>query len=472
MTDRETLTKRQFTTLVRVRPRLSTPEVREALAARFLDPSFLEGDDAVEPFVWEAIASNNIRDFYHTRMAESTLENFAKDAKRGVSFLDSHAWGRLGIGYTFDGLLTKGGDSLEEFPNEMRIQVAISAYTIPGYNVGGGISSDNFIRGVRASLIRDVSVGFYATMYRCSVCGENMWSWDCWHIPGFTYEIRGEDGKLISEQTCFAWVEEGRLSEVSAVYDGANEDAGISSIIPFAKAQVEAEAGRMKPLQRDLMESRYRARLPVASRSLPAATAPKGEERTMPEDELEAATIPVEETPADPPAPDPVETTELDESVEVPDEEEDAGEEETPADEAPVVDAAGERAKTLVASLRSKLSVKGLGLPKGKLSLEGAVDHLIGEVKRLRSLADDGNTYRQDLISEVMAEGRRAQGSAFREETYKELLADASLARIKEVRQSFVDDGDKRFNGGRKLGTHNAPPAPQAETNTDNRAFA
>lgn len=477
MSNLSVISKHRFVAPAQVRkPNTLTQATRDLLSARLLDPSILD-DDSAEPFVWEAVVSNNTRDFYHTRMAKGTLENFARDAAKGVSFLDSHAWRQLGLGYTFDGRVQESDVPLEEFPNEKRLEVIVSAYTIPGYSPGGGIGTDDFIRGVRASLIRDVSVGFYATVYPCSICGLNMFDWGsgCYHIPGFVYEKMDPDGNVIGEEVCFAWVADGRLSEVSAVYDGANEDAGISSIIPFAKAQLEAEAGRLKPRQRDLLEARYRHRLPTVAKSFAASVAQGGnvgmnkstfrstelDELEIPEpDDTESTEDVGDETPTDTP------DTELDETVEVPDDGADKPTGEAADAGETTTDAAAERAKAIVASLRAKLSAKGLGLPKGKLTIEAAVDHLIGEVQRLRSLADDGEAYRNDLIADTLREGKRALGKNFREETYRAILNGQTIDQIKEVRDSFKQDGDSTFTGGRHTRNRASDKAERDDTPT------
>lgn len=450
------ISEHRFVTSARAKARAFSQEVRDRLTERILDGSII---DESEPFIWEAIISNNDIDSYFTRMSEQTLNNFAEDGKRGVAFLDSHAWRQLGLGYTFDSEVSKGGEALKQFPNESRIQVAVSAYTIPGYNPGKGITSDDFIRGVRSGLIRDVSVGFYATVYPCSICGLNMFDWGsgCWHIPGFTYEKLDPDGKSLGEEVCFAWVADGRLSEVSAVYDGANEGAAISAIIPFAKAQLEAEAGRIQPHQRQIMESRYRHRLPVAATMFAPVTARTGE--VMPTGEGADATIP---NPPNPPVEDPApaettttDTGELEETVDIPDEETPAegtgGEQGNGSDDAPA-DAAGERAKAIVGQLRSMLSVKGLGVPAElrKAPVLDVIDWMVREVPRLRELAAEGETYRKDLVAETIKEGARAMGANFPASTYETTLKGLSISQIKEIRDGFRKQGDDIFNKGRQ----------------------
>ena len=68
----------------------ATPAQLTALArTKALDPSIFD-DERFAPFFWTAEISNNRLDAYFTRMAPSSLKNYAEDAKRGVSFQDSH----------------------------------------------------------------------------------------------------------------------------------------------------------------------------------------------------------------------------------------------------------------------------------------------------------------------------------------------------------------------------------------------
>src|SRR5690606_5129371 len=72
------------------------------------------------------------------------------------------------------------------------------------------------------------------------------------------------------------------------------------------------------------------------------------------------------------------------------------------------------------------------------------------EVARLQPLADQGREYRAHLVEEAVAEGVRAMGTAFPEETYRAMLADASLEHIKQMRDAFAVKAAERFPGGRQ----------------------
>ena len=207
----------------------------------------------VEPFVFSAEISSDRLDAYFTHMAESTLKNFAADASAGVSFLDSHNHSKLGFGQSLRG----------EF-EQSKNRVLADFYTVPGVRFGGQLSyesTDDFIRAIEAALVRDVSVGFYGGDIICDICGNSLYDWqNCPHWPGVEYAV-GDKG----EKTIIATftIEDARLAEVSAVYDGATPGAMIQ------RATEMAEAGKLEPETARRLEIKYRIKLPGAARSWP-----------------------------------------------------------------------------------------------------------------------------------------------------------------------------------------------------------
>src|SRR5215213_9927954 len=80
-----------------VRVRQYTAKERDHLLSILhsrVDPSVFEGDDAPVPFFFRVEASNQNIDSYFTRMAKSSLKNYAQDATDpGVQFQVSHNGG-------------------------------------------------------------------------------------------------------------------------------------------------------------------------------------------------------------------------------------------------------------------------------------------------------------------------------------------------------------------------------------------
>ena len=409
----EDLSTHTFSTLAQIRPRATSAELLTLAKQRAaLDESIF---DEYQPFFWLAAISNNQLDAYFTYMdADTTLRNYAQDAAAGVSFLAAHNARTLPFGRSLTGALIPGDVT----------EVHADFFTIPGLtiDVGGfGASprtTDQLITAIKAGIQRDVSVGFYGGWFKCNVCGNDLMDWRmCQHFPGLTYEVKGEDG-VLRQVLATATVIDAHLAEVSAVYDGATPGAVI------LKAQQAAEGGRINHEQARLLEARYRMRLPDRRLQVPGATSEGGD---MPP---EAEKKPAAE----------IRTTEI-----------------VPAD---AVDTA------------ALLPIVQRGGAAPELDLRAACEWLVGEVIRLRPLADDGRTYREDLVTTALAEGVRAFGSDFAQETYGAILKDAPLDTIKRMTADWKSVGDTRLPGKRvTVDTTDMPPAP-APAQAPDAAFA
>lgn len=367
-----------------------------------------------EAVVFSAEISSDRLDSYFTHMSEGTLLNFANDARAGVSFQDSHQARRLGFGQSFDAVLENDGEVS---------RVLADFYTVPGINFGGQhsyASTDDFIRAVKAGLARDVSVGFYGGDMVCDICGNSFYDWQsCAHWPGVEYAVgnRGES-TVIATFT----IENARLSEVSAVYDGATPGAMI------LRAQQQHEAGLLTPETARILEVKYRIKLPGKQ-----VWTGIGDKRAM----------------ADKP-----EQNELDQVRAI------LAEVEAPGEPA-------EGVRWLVDQV-AELNLHIAGLERQ----DERIAELEAEVTRLQPLADEGNAYRADLIEQALAEGVRAMGNQFPEETYRGMLAEASLEHIKRIRDSFAEQARAIFNGGRQSVDQIQEPPQRTEPETPDLAYA
>ena len=408
-----------------------------------------------DAFFFEAEISSTTLDSYFTHMADSTLRNFARDAAVGVSLLDSHDGYKLGVGYS-------AGGRYEEEDGAGR--VIATFYIVPGLKYGGRhsfASSDDFILAIRSGVVRDVSVGFYGGRWVCDLCKQPYFGQGsaCQHLAGYEYDIE-RDGRLTRE-LCTVAIHDAGLSEVSLVYDGATPGAMI------LKAEQEAEAGRMSAADIRHFETQYRVKLPRPSagatppktgvttdpvrlpKTLPtagaanvmlSASAEKGV-RTMQEDEevmTESEVVEVETQP-DAPAPANVEAVAAVEEV-----------------RAAVQESAAPKGVALAAGVR--------WLNEQLVQATRQLNEAQAEVARLQPLADQGRQYREELVNQAVAEGVRAMGEAFPEETYRAMLANAPLEHIRQVRDTFAAQGDARFPGGRLT-----QDAPKQEDNEPQR---
>ena len=424
--------------------------------------------DAAEPFVFEAEVSSTRLDAYYTHMADSTLRNFARDAAEGVSLLDSHDGYKLGVGYS------SGGRYEEEGENGRAVA---TFYIVPGLRFGGQhsfASSDDYIRAIQGGVVRDVSVGFYGGRWVCDLCKQPYFGQGstCQHLAGYEYEIE-RDGRLVREM-CTVAIHDARLSEVSLVYDGATPGAMI------LKAEQEAEAGRMSVADIRQFEQQYRVKLPrpsagaaplkagvttdpvrlpttltaanAANVTFSVSTGTNGV-RAMEDEQVVTENAPEAVVAAG--------ATEV-EVVEV----------EAGAADAPPADS---EARAVVEAVRQ--ATLQSAAPQG-ITLDAAVrwlnEQLVqatrqlseaqAEVARLQPLADQGRQYREELVTQAVAEGVRALGEAFPEETYRAMLANAPLEHIRQVRDTFAAQGNARFPGGRLT-----QDAPRSEDNEPQR---
>ncbi len=371
--------------------------------------------DEYAPFFWDALISHNQVDAYFTRMAPSSLRNYAQDAEAGVSFQNSHRTDELGFGRSLSGLYVESGEDM--------VEVLASFYTVRGL-ILNGVNTDHLVVGMLSGIVKDVSIGFYGGEFRCSLCGRDMWrDWDCWHIPGIKYPKRDEKGEQTGEDLAIAWVENARLAEVSAVYEGASPGCAI------LKAQREAEAGRISPAASRLIQARYRIHLPEKRSAFQLSVADVELENDIPPN---------------------AQTIERQQQQEVPmSGKPDGAQQEQPNEEriAPQVTELVAEVVDIFAPLRTILSE--VSAPTGDDVISG-VRWMAQQLQALRGLADDGRAYRSDLIDQALAEGVRAQGAAFPQESYKAMLENASLDNIKRVLSSFKEAASQRFEGGRQ----------------------
>ena len=371
-----------------------TQAMIDVLTARhLLDPEILTDH---QPFFWGAEISSTRIDTYDTRMdAETTLKNYAEDLIAGVAFCDSHNHNELPFGRSFAGLYVVGAlDDAQQVVTPSRVIGGF--YTLAGLKTNR-VSTDDLINAMRGGLVRDVSVGFKpgaGFMYRCSICGLDLFDWDCPHIPGVTYQIPDANSGELVDRYAVAWIVNARLSEVSGVYDGSTPYAMI------LKATREAQAGRIPDRVAKLVENRARIHLPEKSIQIPA--------RTTKETEM--------------------------------------NDQEKLAAEKAVRDA-------FTAFVRKACSDTGVAMPTGKtvdsLTAEEAVEALRSEIGRLKPLAEDGTKLRAALVEEAVTEGKRALGENFKEDAQRSLMGRLPIEDVQTMRDSWKAQADKTIPTGR-----------------------
>lgn len=359
-----------------------------------------------EPFFWPAEISSTRLDSYDTIMdPATTLQNYAEDLIAGVSFCDSHKHWQLGFGRSFAGLFEPAVQK-ETLEVVSPARVIGAFYTLHGLKTNE-VATDDLITSMRGGLTKDVSVGFkpgVGFMYRCSICGLNLWDWDCPHIPGCEYETVDEATQSIISRYAYALIINARLSEVSAVFDGSTPSAMI------LKATREARAGRIPDRIVALVESRCRVHLPAKDVTIPAR---KEQETPMTEEQKLAE----------------------------------------------------RKALTELIMGKARAVLTGAGLTLTVNTPDEALDALGAEVRRLQPLADEAKTLRAALIDDAVAEGVRALGDKFKEETQRTTLAKLPVDAITGLRDSWKATADLILSQttGRKSVETDGSPKPGEE---------
>lgn len=233
-------------------PSVDQAELLRLARSRARNPLIFEPPN--EPYFFPCEISNDALDSWDTRMAVSSLQNYAIDAAAGVGLLDSHNSRRL----PFGGSLT-GAYEPNAAPGIDGVQggrVISYAYVMRGirFQDGSYATSDDYILAIEGGIVRYVSVGFYDEEYICSLCNCEMMTWggDCHHWPGDKVETKDPvTGASTGETEIFAWVVNARLAEYSAVYKGATPGAMIRRL------ELAAERG-LAPERVRSLERRYR----------------------------------------------------------------------------------------------------------------------------------------------------------------------------------------------------------------------
>jgi hypothetical protein len=404
----------------------------------------------------------------------TTLRNFAADAEAGVSFQNSHNTYQLGFGRSITGRFTGAqGNGISK--------VEADFYTLPGLTLNG-VSTNDLIIGMRAGIVKDVSVGFYGGEFRCQICKRDMLrDWECNHVPGLTYNRKEPDGSITEGIQAIAAVVDAHLAEVSAVFDGSTPGAAI------LKAQSEAQAGRMTDSQIDLLERRYRINLPTkritsSGIDIPSDIAePESEQDDATEDPPMAGTKPNETEPVVSTEPV-VAATEVTEPIVVEPVVDEAAQQELDAVavaldevEAPAAETVSERARQLglharqLTTQHTDLTTRNEELTRQladaqnrATTLDTDLVNARAQIAQLEPAAIDGRQYRIDLIAETLAEGVRANGAGFSQDIYRPLLENAPLETIKRMRADWTKVADDLFKPGRK--TEDGNPAEPKKT--------
>lgn len=171
-------------------------------------------------------------------LGSSTLKNVSRDAEAGFAFMNSHRTGamstpsELPLGRTYAG-------RYERYPAEGKNpafeRVVLGVYMLKGVYPNGqsGPSTDTIYQMVKGGTLFDVSMGINGGTRICDICGHELRSDECNHMPGTSHNVNKEQAAIqtargVRKGRASYTLEDGHGGEVSGVYDGAVPGAGFS----------------------------------------------------------------------------------------------------------------------------------------------------------------------------------------------------------------------------------------------------
>lgn len=368
---------------------------RIAALSQLLRNRVLEADilEQHPPFFFRAQVSNTRLDTHFTFMMRSSLQNFAREAAAGVAFLPGHNTRHLPIGGSLTGELSEEGE---------QATLRADFYTLSGLQIGE-VSTDGLIAGIKGGLTRDVSKGIHGGKWLCQICGLDYYRGRCPHLAGFSYEEE-KDG-VIRQMLCTVGVDDAHLSEVSAVFDGATPGAMIEKVYELARS------GALSVDDVRQAENVYRLDAKVTQRML---ALPALQKRHAGVDTRQSGQMPRKGATM--------------------------GLEAFTSEELGRLREVFSRTGTAVSNDDMVACVEAMGVK---------LDEANKRVKELEPRAVEGDAYRNDLVAAALAEGVRAYGDKFNNESYERTLRSLPLDAIKQMRDDWKAVGDVRFAGGR-----------------------
>jgi hypothetical protein len=173
-----------------------------------------------------------------------------------VAFQNSHRNGGLShpaelpFGRTFAGQYQ---ESKPEKSGSKQMRAVIGFYMRRGITPNGenGPSTDDLHKMITSGQLFDVSVGLGGGEAVCDVCRRNVRSHDCEHLPGTTRrmqeaEIEAQKQRGVPKGAASYTYVNGRLHELSGVYDGAVPGAGFRKVLSLGKQLNEGERDEVR----------------------------------------------------------------------------------------------------------------------------------------------------------------------------------------------------------------------------------
>lgn len=383
-------------------------------------------------FVFRSMMIDNAPTAYYTIIHENLLRKFSADVKRGVGLLLSHDSSKLPVGRSFDSLLV---EEYDEETGEILKSLYGDFYIPLGRNTESGVTTDDIVKGIETGTIFDTSIGFNAKSMVCSICGRDIRSLDCPHIPGKDYVV--EEAGVGKTVTCYAIIGEdgvGELVENSLVYAGACPRATIvneysfgndTSVKNMPKLQVVEELKNI-PIEASIYQF-----YTVGGVVLMTDYNTKRSEPGMDEYKKILAEFGIKD--------ENELKNKLTELV-------------NKTNELSVKEQEIQKLSKDNESLKNDLAAKDEEITQLKDEvniLNEKVTNLTKENEELKVNAELVEVYKKDLKEEILELGVRAQGNAFDKALFERFLDTLSIEELKQVRNSFNDQVNAKFTGVR-----------------------
>jgi hypothetical protein len=312
------------------------------------------------------------------------------------------------------------------------------------------MTTDDLVKGIDAGTIFDVSVGFNATVWQCSICGNDIRNYrECSHIPGREYIVESKIEKckvLVGEGG------DGELLELSLVYAGACNRATIKSTFS-ADGVKEPVKGTNLYVVDNIKNIPMNTNIYQYYTKDGSVLLTDTEERTegleyinkRSEDNVNEALKLFNETFGL----DLKDAAELSAKIKELATDMSASKDEVTTKLSEVTDLT-----TKLDTLTSDLSTVSAELEVTKTTL-AEKDTLIGELttanEDLTAKAGLADTYMSDLVKETIELGIKANGNAFQTDLFEKFLATLSIDEVKAARDGFQKDVDAKFSGATRV---------------------
>jgi hypothetical protein len=389
-----------------------TPEQLEKINKFALIP--LTEDDV---FVFnDLMIDDSLVKSHMIKVHDNLLTKFMQDTKSGVGLLIGHNSDQLPIGRSFDAYKVTEVDENGNVVNTLYG----SFYIDLNRNTESGMTTNDIVKGIMFGTIFDTSVGFRASSYKCSICGNDIRDFaKCPHFPGEVYAIE-RDG-VIQNELCYAIVGEdgdGELLENSLVFAGACDRASIqkqfsaNSVTNLKDSTKLQMIDNIKSVPLGAVVYTYMAKDGVVMYYTEQKNENLRSDEDLTTEKLKEILSKYGVTLSD--------TNDVERFID-----------------------------EFVVSLKEQAEEKSKELLAQIAERDEKIAQLEAEKEELSKKAELAEEYRNSLINDAIEMGIRAHGNLFNEELFRKFLSTLSIEEIKETYEKFREEVNAKYPDGR-----------------------